>query len=342
MRRTRVLFGVTAAAVAAGVALVVPNGAQADTAKQSAVTTVGVHNTYTKDAYDYLAQALDEGTSMIELDVWVDITSGQFKVSHANPLGNDNNCVVATDPSQLYTGTRDRNLENCLDDVRVWFDAHPGHAPLTIKMEMKVGFADNNGLGPDELDTLIKAHLGNKVFKPADLKGSYPNLDAAAQANNWPTRDALAGKVMFEITPGTVEQANPFDHLWTDKEESTYLKNLNAAGHLANAQVFPSALKAVTGDPRTRYDADLRPWFVFFDGDAATYMSSVDVSFYSTHHYQLIMTDAQNVPPAIDGTAPTVAQATARVQQLAAAGASIVSADWRHLNTVLPMELPRG
>jgi hypothetical protein len=342
LRRTRVLAASVAAVAATGIALAVPHGAQADTAKQSAVTTVGVHNTYTKDAYAYLAQALDAGTSMIELDVWVDITSGQFKVSHDNPLGNDNNCVVATDPSQLYTGGRDRNLENCLDDVRVWYDAHPGHAPLTIKIEMKAGFEDNDGLGPDELDALIKAHLGSKVFKPADLKGSYPSLDAAAQADNWPTRDALAGKVMFEIIPGTVEQNNPFDDYWTDEEEATYLKNLNAAGHFANGQVFPSVLKASTGDPRTRYDSSLRPYFVFFDGDAATFVSSVDTSFYRTHHYQLIMTDAQNVPPAISATTPTVAQATARVQQLAADNASIVSSDWRTLTTVLPMVLPRG
>lgn len=52
--------------------------------------------------------------------------------------------------------------------------------------------------------------------------------------------------------------------------------------------------------------------------------------------------DAHPGHAAISGTDPTVAQATARVQQLAAVGASIVSADWRHLTTVLPVELPRG
>ena len=342
MRRTTLLSAVTATALAGALALVVPHGAEADTARQSAVTTVGVHNTYVKDAYPYLAEALDAGTSMIELDVWTDILTKEWKVSHANPLVNDNNCVAASEPGQLYSGSTDKNLENCLDDLRVWYDAHPGHAPLTVKVELKAGFEDDAGLGPDELDALIKAHLGNRVFRPADLKGSYPDLDAAAQADRWPTRDALAGKVMFEVIPGTVEQNNPFDHYWTDEEEATHLKDLAAAGHFGDAQVFPSVLGAASGDPRTRYDSALRPWFVFFDGDAATYVSSVDTSWYATHHYQLIMTDAQNVPPAISGTTPTVQQATDRVHQLATDHASIVSSDWATLTTVLPLELARG
>src|SRR4051794_3677741 len=117
--------------------------ASADTAKVSHITTVGVHNTYDTAAYDYLARSLDNGSSLIELDVWPNIVTHEWKVSHSNPLGNANNCVAASSTADLYTGGKNKNLEYCLDDIRIWLAAHPGHAPLTLKFEMKTGFSDN-------------------------------------------------------------------------------------------------------------------------------------------------------------------------------------------------------
>jgi hypothetical protein len=286
---------------------------------------------------------------MIELDVWDDFITKEWKVSHSNPLGNSNNCVDASTAAQLYSGGANKDLGSCLDDVRVWLAAHPGHAPLMIKIELKAGFQSTYGLGPTQLDQTISAHLGSDVFRPADLLakpggGSYASLDAAAKAGNWPSRDALAGKVILEIIPGTVEESNPTDTLWTDKEYAQHLNTLQAAGQLGQAQIFPAVHNAVAGDPRTRYsDTTLRPWFVVFDGDAATYLNgSIDTSWYDTNHYLLLMTDAQNVAPAISDTAPTVAEAQARVAQLAAAHASVASSDWTTLTTVQPEAVPRG
>ncbi|WP_035804692.1 phosphatidylinositol-specific phospholipase C domain-containing protein [Kitasatospora mediocidica] len=314
----------------------------------AAATTVGIHNTYDQGAYTYLAQALDSGSSLIELDTWFNVFTHHWNVSHANPLGDSNNCVQAKAPADLYTGSRSQDLDSCLDDLRVWLTAHPDHPPVMVKLEMKAGFDQTIGMGPAALDGYIAQHLGSLVYKPADLLrkpdgSSYPDLDTAAKAGNWPTRDALAGKVIIEAIPGTVEEANPFDHLWTDTEYAQYLRGLAAAGTIGNAEIFPSVLGAQAGDPRTRYpDATLRPWFVVFDGDAATYLSSSDTAWYDRSHYLVVTTDAQNVAPAIDDTNPTVDQARARVAQLAAAHASFVSSDWRTLTTVLPEVLPRG
>lgn len=320
--------------------------AHADTPQTlSDTTTVGLHNTYSPDAFDYLADALDTNTSLIELDVWDDIVTHEWKVSHSNPLGNDNNCVTADSPDHLRTGQRNKDLAACLDDVRVWFGAHPGHAGLTIKIEMKAGFESRAGLGPTTLDNTIHDHLGDLVVTPAELLamptgGSYASLDAAARADNWPT---LAGRVLLEVIPGTVEKQNPTDTLWTDVEYARHLRDLADAGSLDTAQVFPSVLGAAAPDPRTRYsDADLRSWFVVFDGDAATYLAGIDTAWYDARHYILIMTDAQNVPPVIDDTDPSPDQASARVGLLATAHASIVSCDWTGLPDVLGEHLPRG
>lgn len=315
----------------------------------SGATTSGLHNTYEPSAFTYLAQALDTGTSMIELDVWDDFFTKEWKVSHSSLTSNGNNCVNASTPADLYTGGANKDLESCLDDVRVWLDAHPGHAPLIIKLEMKAGFQANLGMSPAKLDQSISAHLGNRVFKPNDLLnkpggGQYATLDDAAGANNWPTRQALAGKVIFEIIPGTVEENNPTDTLWTDREYAGYLRDLHTQGKTAQANIFPSVHRAQAGDPRTRYtDTSLRPWFVVFDGDAATYLNgTIDTSWYDTHHYLLLMTDAQNVSPALDDTNPSDADAQARIAALAKAHATVASNDWRALPDVQSLVVPRG
>jgi hypothetical protein len=339
-----------AALVLASLAVVVPAAGPADAAgtgwlNLSGATTVGVHNTYSKGDYTYLDQALDAGSSLIELDVWDDVLADRWRVSHSDPLGNDNNCVAASSPAGIYTGDRNQNLGSCLSDIKWWLAAHPAAGPVYVKIEMKAGFDNSAGMGPAELDSYIAANAGTSyLYRPADLLGSgFPTLDAAARAGAGPARAALAGKMIIYVIPGTVELANPGDTLHTDVEYATYLRNLYAAGEVGNAMMFPAVLGATAGDPRTQYpDTTIRPWFVFFDGDAGAYVTGVDTSWYSANHYILVMTDAQNVAPALSDTSPAVADAQARVALLAADHASVVSCDWSGLPAVLSMVLPRG
>jgi hypothetical protein len=295
---------------------------------------VGLHNTYDDTtAFPHLAQALDAGASLLELDTWTDVFGDEWKVSHSNPFGNANNCVDAAGPADIYTGSANKDLGSCLDDIKYWLAAHPATGPIYIKVEMKAGFQSLFGMGPSQFDAYVAGHVGNILYRPADLLArNYSTPDAAATANAWPSRSALAGKLVMYLIPGTVELANPLALVHSDAEYATYVKNLSATGTLARATTFPAALGTVTGDPRSKYgDTAIRPWFVFFDGDANTYVTSVDTSWYDTHHYILIMTDAHNVAPALDPTNPPVAAAQARVAQLAADHASVVSNDWTGL-----------
>jgi hypothetical protein len=337
------------AVAAAGAGGATASAVDTNSLQLSGTTTSGIHNTYEPSAFTYLAQGLDTGTSMIELDVWDDVFTQEWKVSHDSLTSNSNNCVNASSAADLYTGGANKDLESCLDDVRVWLGAHPGHGPLIIKLEMKAGFQANLGMSAAKLDASITAHLGSLVYKPNDLLnkpggGQYATLDDAAKAGNWPTRAQLAGKVLLEIIPGTVEENNPTDTLWTDKEYAGYLRDLHTAGKTAQANIFPSVHNAATGDPRTRYtDTTLRPWFVAFDGDAATYINNgIDTSWYDTNHYLLFMTDSQNVSPALDDVSPSSADASARVALLAKDHATVASNDWRGLPDVQSLVLPRG
>ncbi|MEH1016331.1 phosphatidylinositol-specific phospholipase C domain-containing protein [Micromonospora sp. CPCC 206060] len=344
MRRFRALTALTSAVLVA-VGLVPAPAAAAvvePTVRVSAATTVGIHNAYERSTYTYLAQALDTRAGLIELDVWPDIFTGQWRVSHSNPLGNDNNCVAATTAGQLYTGIRNKNLEHCLDNIRLWLGAHPDAGPLLLKLELKTGFSSRTGQGPVQLDALLAARLGAAVFRPAELRGGHATLDAAARADAWPTRQQLAGRVIVELIPGTVEEGNPTDTLWTDVEYARHLAGLAAAGTLDRAQAFPAVHRAQAGDPRSRYaDTTLRPWFVLFDGDATAYVTGgIDTGWYHANHYLVVMTDAQNVPPAVGPG--DLAGAQARVAELAARHATVASADWAALPQVLDDVLPRS
>ncbi|AOR31979.1 hypothetical protein BFF78_13765 [Streptomyces fodineus] len=326
--------GRVAALVGAAALLVMgPGNAHAASPKFSETTAIGTHNAYDKAKYTYFAQALDSGASLLELDVYVDSISHRWRVSHSNPWGDDNNCEAAKTPSELYSKSRNQDFGSCLDNIAAWNQLHPDHPPIVFKIEMKVGFNNNGGLGPDAFDTLINQKLGSSVYKPADLLGSsYSTLDAAAKANAWPSRDSLKGKFIFEVIPGTVEMKNPFDHYWTDQEYGDHVRDLYAAGNIARAEAFPTVLGAAGGDPRaSRWPSDtsIRPWFVFFDGDAATYVDNgYDTSFYSVNHYISIMTDAAGVSPAISSTDPTDAEVAARLSLLAKNHASIITSDW--------------
>ncbi len=345
--RNRMAGAVTAGLAAVALALgTAPAGAAApsDGLPYAGSTGVGVHNAYEKTKYPYFADALDSGAAMLELDVWTNFFGSSWRVAHNNPIGNDNNCENATTPAQLRTKARNQNLAGCLSDIRSWHDAHPGHRPVVLKLELKDGFAANLGRGPADLDALLAGKLGDALYRPGRLAAGHPDLDTAARAGAWPSRAGLAGKFIVELIPGTVEEGNSSDTLWTDREYATHLRSLAAQGRLDQAAAFPAVHRAEAGDPRARYaDASLRPWFVVFDGDASAYAGgSIDTGWYDRNHYLVIATDAHHVAPAIDSTRPTQAQARDRLALLAGHHASIVSADWYPLPQVLATVVPRG
>ncbi|MCK7625664.1 Ca2+-dependent phosphoinositide-specific phospholipase C [Streptomyces sp. RS10V-4] len=337
-------------AVAAAAVIAATGPAQAGTATTTPTTTydtttaVGVHNAYDKAKYPYFADALDSGAALVEVDVWTNALGASWRVSHSNPLGNNSNCVGAATAADLRTKDRNQDFAGCLADLRAWHDAHPGHRPILVKVELKDGFNAKKGRGPADFDALVRQKLGDAVYGPGDLAAGHATLDEAVRAGGWPPRADLAGKFLFELIPGTVEERNPLDTLWTDVEYATHLKDLAAQGRLGRATAFPAVHGAAPGDPRERYaDPALRPWFVVFDGDAATYLGgAIDTAWYDMRHYLLIMTDAHKVPPVLDATRPTEAAARARVGQLAAAHASFATADWYPLPDVLRMVVPRG
>ena len=189
------------------------------------------------------------------------------------------------------------------------------------------GFYGTLAMKPTEFDGCVKAHLGSVLCTPADpLTKSdgtrYPDLDTAAKANTWANHGSLAGRAIVEIIPGAFEQAVGPASSWSD------------------------VVDAQTVDPRTRYsDTTLRRWSVVSDADGAARIGDGDTEWYDTNHYPTVVTDAYDVSPALgSSSAPSPADAQARVAQLAADGASYISSDWITAATdgVLGEVLDRG
>src|SRR5262249_48947690 len=245
------------------------------------VAVSGLHNSYQKSAFAHFSGALATGTGMVEIDVWT--TFSRWTVGHDHPFWNDNNCTSAS-------GARDQDLRTCVDNIATWHNANPSHQPLLVKVELKAGFQDDQGVGPDELDAVFRSRLGSAMYTPADLMaGGYPTPDAAARADAWLPVDQLRGRVIPLVLKATAE----FDSLPTDIEYARYLQ-----ANPATAVGFPFVPDGVAAsDPRTRYDATLRPWFVVFDGPATTFagLSAAARSFYSGNYYLLVTTDSHAV-----------------------------------------------
>ncbi|MFJ9591156.1 Ca2+-dependent phosphoinositide-specific phospholipase C [Streptomyces virginiae] len=215
--------------------------------KLDRITFSGNHNAYEKATYGRLTDALEAGSRLLEIDVYTDPVSG-WVVSHSNPLSSNSNC---TRRNIFDKEVKNGDLADCLTDLRRWSEAHPGHDPVYVKLEMKWGFYGRADMAPADLDRLIAKRLGSsRVFKPADLTGTaYPDADAATRADAWPSLARTRGRFLFYVWPGTVEGKVFEDNVPTDVEYGRSVRDRAAAGRLmwmgfADQQVAGSAQAA--------------------------------------------------------------------------------------------------
>lgn len=185
------------------------------------------HNTYQKAHFNKLVDALGAGFFALELDIHEYTTVAgvrQFPVKHDLFQGDTaNNC----------RGGSGGYLRDCLNDIRLWSDAHPGHLPITVQIDLKsfgpFGWGDGQY---DELHTQVAQVLGNKLYRPNELRAwtGHDSLRAGVAAVGWPSLSALQGKVIVLIMGGPLGDKN-------DKMEN-YVRRHNSG---ANFFVCPNA-----------------------------------------------------------------------------------------------------
>jgi hypothetical protein len=178
-------------------------------------------------ALDYqhqpLPQQFDAGVRQIELDIYADTKGGRY----AHPLGPKMVAAAGLpadpefDPNgvMMKPGFKVMHIQDldyrsncqpftaCLEQVRAWSKAHPEHVPIFILVETKQGTIPKMNLTVpepftpavfDALDAEIRSVFSpDEIITPDDVRGSYPTLNAAVLAGNWPTLDSARGKVVF-------------------------------------------------------------------------------------------------------------------------------------------------
>ena len=289
--------------------------------KLNQIQVIGTHNSYHAgiapseskvwqakyaDAYkglDYqhppLPVQLDAGVRQIELDIFADTQGGRY----AHPSGPVTAAAAGLpadppfDPNHLMDkpGFKVMHVQDvdyrstcqpftaCLQQVRDWSHAHPGHIPIFILVETKQGSSPRLKLTEpepftsaifDALDAEIRSVFPPaEIITPDDVRGSYPTLNAAVLAGNWPTLSSARGKVVFLLDQRSVGPVYLEDHpslrgrvLFTNAEpgqpDAAFLERndgpaadisaLVRQGYLIRARTDADTKQARTNDTSTR------------------------------------------------------------------------------------------
>jgi hypothetical protein len=208
-----------------------------------------------------------------------------FKVMHMQGYDNYSTCLT---------------LEACFSVLADWSRQNPGHALITVTLNLKddqpfpgtspaVPF-DNRLL--DEMDRLIAALFEREtVFTPDDLRGAAPSLKLAVRQNRWPTRSETRGQFMFVIdeeTPSAMlryreghpslrgrmmwatfpetEEEAAFINIWNIRGQEARARALVEDGFLVRTAADIGTAEARRGD-RTRLDAAIESGAQFIATD---------------------------------------------------------------------------
>ena len=176
------------------------------------------------DSLDYghrpLPAQFDLGVRQIELDVYADPQGGKYARAPAlEKLG-----IPAPDPAimrkpgfkvlhEAFIDTHSTCLTFvlCIQAVKTWSDAHPGHVPMMIEVEMKDAVV--TGATFDALEAEIRSVFPpTDLITPDDVRGHDQSLGHAVRTRGWPTLGAVRGRVMFTLDNESDAQAELAGH----------------------------------------------------------------------------------------------------------------------------------
>ena len=163
------------------------------------------------DSLDYahrpLPDQFDLGVRQIELDVWSDPQGGEY-ASPKLPL--ESGADVQRDPTMLEPGFKviheadiDTNstcltFVACLHEVKNWSDAHPGHVPINVLVEMKDAVVDETVFATLESE-IRSVFPDDALITPDDVRGDAQTLGDAVRTRGWPVLGDVRGKVFLSL-----------------------------------------------------------------------------------------------------------------------------------------------
>ncbi|MEM1135412.1 MAG: phosphatidylinositol-specific phospholipase C1-like protein [Bacteroidota bacterium] len=262
-----------------------------------------------------LSQQLDLGLRKLEIDIVHDPEGGRFakplgltlvKKSGGEPLPYDPDDKMQN-PGFKVLHVQDIDfrsnclcLEDCLNELKEWSEAHPTHLPIAISFNAKTGKIDRPGFTEllpfskaafDSLDASILSVISKeKIITPDDIRGTYETLEAGALNQNWPEIEKVRGKFMFVLdeqaekyapyleghpslkgrvmfvnaAPGTPEAA--FIILNDPITYQDSIQNLVKSGYIVRTRADANTMEARTGD-YSRFNAALTSGAQFITTD---------------------------------------------------------------------------
>ena len=178
--------------------------------------------TYTHAPID--EQLAAQRVRQLELDVYLDAEGGRFAdpwIRREAGLGPYDEPAMA-EPGIKVFHEQDVDYRTvcatfvaCLQAVEDWSDANPGHAPVTINVQLRDGpliFAVPEQVRPESflddaaMDALDEEILSvferDRIVTPDDVRGDRPTLNEAVLDGGWPTLGESRGKVLFTMING--------------------------------------------------------------------------------------------------------------------------------------------
>jgi len=159
------------------------------------VQALGTHNSYHIEpelplqAWAYSHLPLDEqlgiqGVRQFELDVYYDSEREVFEVYHLFSVDQDTTCETLT---------------RCLEVMKRWSDAHPGHHPFLVLIEVKGSLADDQHISLlRHLETqILSIWPWTRLLYPDLVTGGQSSLRDALNDHGWPPLGAVRGRAIF-------------------------------------------------------------------------------------------------------------------------------------------------
>ena len=163
------------------------------------VQVKGTHNSYHLEpplpfdpSHEYSHAPLPEqlesqGVRAFELDVHREV-DGTLEVYHIIGIDNQSTCDT---------------LEECLQQIKTWSDAHPEHLPIIVWLELKDDTGGQPLDTPEALelldDVVTTAIPPEQLLSPDDVQADYPTLRERLQTEGWPTLGELRGQILVTI-----------------------------------------------------------------------------------------------------------------------------------------------
>jgi hypothetical protein len=214
--------------------------------RMNQIQVIGSHNSYhagfapseraylaknaprTLSGLDYshanFAAQLDGGVRQLEIDVFRDTKGGRF--AHPKIVRQVAASGLPADPDfdpdhemdkpgfkvmhvqDVDERSRCHTFVKCLNDVKAWSKAHPGHLPLFLLIETKEGPLKGmpdavetehfDAAAFDELEAEIRSVFSaSDMIVPDQVRGKSATLPEALKKDGWPTLQKARGKVVF-------------------------------------------------------------------------------------------------------------------------------------------------